>query len=406
MQTKDFFYELPERLIAQTPAIPRDASRLLVYDRKSEKIADRHFYDLPSYLKPGDVLVINTTKVLPARIFGYRNPTVGGDPLGVPYHINGVRSSGAPNTSLRFVAFASASPCSAEGSPPTGIIVNQSAHQPPTTNHQSPIPQGAKVEFLLHKRKSYTEWETLACPAKRVKIGDIFTFSDELSAEITGCGDEGIRILNFKFDGVFENILQNIGEMPLPHYIRTKPADPSRYQTVYARETGSSAAPTAGLHFAPELLEKLKSMGVEIAEILLHVGLGTFRPVKTENIESHKMHSEFFSIDEKAACTVNAAKREGRRVIAVGTTSVRVLESAADECGFIQPFSGETDIFIYPPYKFRAVDAMITNFHLPESTLLMLVAAFLGREQALSLYRYAVEQEYRFFSFGDACLFV
>jgi len=365
MQKKDFFYELPERLIAQTPASPRDASRLLVYDRKSGQVADRRFYDLPAYLGCGDVLVVNTTKVLPARVFGYRNSTVGAD--------------GSPPGTVE---------------PDTRIAL------------QPPVPPGAKVEFLLHKRKSYTEWEALARPAKRTKTGDVFTFSPELSAEITECGDEGIRVLNFKFSGVFEDVLSQVGQMPLPRYIRQNSDDSVCYQTVYARESGSSAAPTAGLHFTLELLEKLKSSGVEIAEILLHVGLGTFRPVKTENIQDHKMHSEYFSIDEKAAETINAAKREGRRVIAVGTTSVRVLESAADANGLITPSTGETDIFIYPPYKFRAVDAMITNFHLPESTLLMLVSAFLSRGQALKIYRYAVEREYRFFSFGDACLFL
>ena len=336
MQKKDFNYDLPMRLIAQSPIEPRDASRMLVYDQKSGKTADKRFYDLLTYLKSGDVLVLNKTRVLPARIYGQKE-------------------------------------------------------------------SGARVEFLLHKRKNYTEWETLARPAKRANMGDVFKFSNELSAEVTAVLGEGVRILRFRFNGVFEDILNKIGQMPLPHYIRETLKDVTRYQTVYASVDGSAAAPTAGLHFTPELLKKLESKGVQVARILLHVGLGTFRPVKAEDIKDHKMHTEYYEIGLDAAEMINAAKREGRRVIAVGTTSTRVLESVADEKGLVKPTSGETDIFIYPPYRFRTVDALITNFHLPESTLLMLVSAFIGHENALALYEEAVKKEYRFFSFGDAC---
>ena len=334
---KDFYYDLPEELIAQTPVYPRDSSRMLVYERKNGTISHKHFYDLPEFLVKGDVLVINNTKVLPARIYGVKEKT------------------------------------------------------------------GGKVEFLLHKRLSLTDWEVLVKPAKKAAVGARFMFSDKLEAEVTEYIGEGLRKVRFSFDGVFEDILSSIGEMPLPHYIHETLADKDRYQTVYAKENGSSAAPTAGLHFTPELLEKIKSMGVEIAEVLLHVGLGTFRPVKSDNSLDHKMHSEFYSVSQNAADIVNKAKKEGRRVIAVGTTSVRVLESAFKN-GKLNVESGETIIFIYPPYQFKAVDALITNFHLPESTLIMLVSAFMGRENALKMYETAVKEKYRFFSFGDATL--
>lgn len=339
MKKSDFYYDLPEELIAQHPAEPRDSARLLVYHKNSGKIEDKHFYDIIDYLRPGDVLVVNDTKVIPARIYGYRDTT------------------------------------------------------------------GGKIEFLLHKRVDLTDWEVLAKPARKALPGNIIRFSDKLYAEVLSCGEDGIRQVGFHFDGVFEDILREIGEMPLPHYIHEKLEDDEQYQTVYARESGSSAAPTAGLHFTEELLEKIKAKGVEIVKVLLHVGLGTFRPVKTDEITDHKMHSEYYCVTKEAADAVNKAKSEGRRIIAVGTTSVRVLESATFD-GKLQEKSGFTEIFIYPPYKYKMVDALITNFHLPESTLVMLVSAFIGRENTLAMYKYAVEQKYRFFSFGDACFLV
>ena len=337
MNRSDFFYDLPEELIAQTPVYPRDSSRMLVYDRKTNQIAHRHFYDIVDYLQKGDLLVINNTKVLPARIYGLKTET------------------------------------------------------------------GAKIEFLLHKRINLTDWEVLVKPARKAKIGTIIEFSDKLKAEVLESFGEGVTNVRFIFDGVFEDLLSQVGEMPLPHYIREKLDDQARYQTVYAKENGSSAAPTAGLHFTPELLDKLKTKGVEIVEVLLHVGLGTFRPVKAENILDHKMHSEYYCMSETSANAINKAKKEGRRVIAVGTTSVRVLESSFHD-GEVKAESGETDIFIYPSYKFKVVDTLITNFHLPESTLIMLVSAFMGRENALKMYETAVKERYRFFSFGDATL--
>ena len=339
MKTTDFNYYLPEELIAQTPVEPRDSARMLVYHRDSGRMEDRHFYDIVEYLRPGDVLVINDTKVLPARIYGKR-----------------------------------------AGS-------------------------GGKVEFLLHKRLGITDWEVLVKPARKALPGAVIEFSDKLSAEVLSCGDDGLRTVRFRFEGVFEDILREIGEMPLPHYIHEKLSDADRYQTVYAKEAGSSAAPTAGLHFTRRLLDEIREKGVEIVEVLLHVGLGTFRPVKVEEITQHKMHSEYFSVSREAAEKINAAKAEGRRVIAVGTTSVRVLESATFD-GKLQVLSGFTDIFIYPPYKFKMVDALITNFHLPQSTLIMLISAFMGRESALAMYEYAVKQKYRFFSFGDATFLI
>lgn len=339
LKKSDFYYDLPERLIAQTPAEPRDSARMLVYDRGTGETAHRHFYDLPDYLKRGDILVINNTRVLPARIYGHKAT-------------------------------------------------------------------GARVELLLHKRRSLTEWEVLARPARKAEPGTELIFSDRLRAVVTGRGEDGLRTVRFSFEGVFKDLLAQVGEMPLPPYIRRKPADEDaeRYQTVYAKESGSSAAPTAGLHFTPGLMERVRAAGAEFVEVLLHVGLGTFRPVKTENVLDHKMHSEFYAVSPEAAGKLNDAKKQGRRIIAVGTTSVRVLESATDDTGEIRAGSGDTDIFIYPPYTFRSVDGLITNFHLPESTLVMLVSAFIGREKTLALYKEAVEREYRFFSYGDACL--
>ena len=264
---------------------------------------------------------------------------------------------------------------------------------------------GAKISFLLHKQVSKNVWETLCRPAKRVTVGTKLTFSDDLTGEIIEEGEEGARTIKFTYDGLFENILYRIGEMPLPHYIHKTLEDKDRYQTVYAKTNGSSAAPTAGLHFTDRLINALKQKGVQFAEVLLHVGLGTFLPVKTDNILDHKMHSEFYSVSESAADMINSARKEGKRIIAVGTTSVRVLESCSDDDGTVRAGSGETSIFIYPPYKFKAVDSLITNFHLPESTLIMLVSAFLGREKTLELYKTAVEEKYRFFSFGDSCFF-
>lgn len=337
LKKSDYYYDLPEELIAQTPAEPRDSSRLLVYDRKTGKTEDRIFRDIEEYLHAGDVLVINNTKVLPARMYGY------------------------------------------------------------TQN-------GGKVEVLLLKRYDLHRWEVLVKPGKKAKEGTELKVSDELSLTVVGRTETGERIVDFHFDGVFEDILTRVGSMPLPPYIHEKLKDQTRYQTVYCRTDGSAAAPTAGLHFTKELLDRIRAKGVEVAEVLLHVGLGTFRPVKEEDLTEHKMHSEFYMVDEKAAETISAAKREGRRVIAVGTTSVRTLETVADENGFLKPCSGNTEIFIYPPYKFKCVDALITNFHLPESTLIMLVSALMGREQTLTLYKEAVEKKYRFFSFGDAML--
>jgi S-adenosylmethionine:tRNA ribosyltransferase-isomerase len=337
MKTSDFDYYLPERLIAQTPLSSRENSRLLAYDKINDKITHDYFYNLQSYLKKGDLLCINNTRVLPARLYG---------------------------------------------------------------NTES----GGKVEFLLLKRIQGDTWEVLVKPGKKARVGAVITFSPELSAKVTGNGVDGTRIADFFYQGIFESILEKIGEMPLPHYIKQKLDDGERYQTVYSRFSGSAAAPTAGLHFTPSLMQKLESSGVSFAKVLLHVGLGTFRPVKTEDILQHKMHSEYFEVSEEAAKQINDARREGRRVIAVGTTSVRVLESVADKDGYIKSCRGETDIFIYPGYKFKCVDALITNFHLPKSTLIMLVSAFAGREKTLKLYNEAVAQNYRFYSLGDAML--
>lgn len=336
MKTSDFYYDLPQELIAQTPVEPRDSSRLLVYDRKQKSITHKHFYDIVDYLHAGDVLVVNNTKVLPARIYGTK------------------------------------------------------------------IPTGGRVEFLLLKRLDLTHWEVILKPGRIAKPGAEFRFSDDLTATVESVGEDGSRIVEFHFDGVFEDILSRVGEMPLPPYIKEKLTDKTRYNTVYSKIDGSAAAPTAGLHFTKELIDKLKAKGVIFVEVLLHVGLGTFRPVKVDDVTKHHMHSEFYSVSEQAANEINAAKAEGRRVICVGTTSVRTLESAADRPGHIVAGSGNTDIFIYPPYKYKMVDALITNFHLPESTLIMLVSALCSREEILEVYKVAVEERYRFFSFGDA----
>ena len=339
LKTSDFYYDLPEELIAQTPAEPRDSSRMLVYNRESDTLSHEHFYDITKHLKKGDLLVINNTRVIPARIFG---------------HIDGKQTT---------------------------------------------------FEILLLKRLDYTHWEGIMRPARKARKGSVIKISDELSATVEDVGEYGIRTISFQFDGVFEDILDRVGNMPLPPYIHETLEDKERYQTVYSKIDGSAAAPTAGLHFTPELMKKLEEMGVEFASVLLHIGLGTFRPVKAENIIDHDMHTEYYEVDKENADKINRAKKEGRRVIAVGTTSVRTLESVADENGLVKECKGNTNIFIYPGYKFKTVDALITNFHLPESTLIMLVSALLGREKTLEIYRTAVEEKYRFFSFGDSCFF-
>ena len=333
----DFYYDLPESQIAQTPAEPRDSSRLLVYDRKTKKIEDRIFRDIVDYLQAGDVLVVNNTKVIPARMYAR-------------------------------------------------------------------TPHGGVVDVLLLKRYDLHTWEVLMRPGKKGKIGVKMTIGDELSFVVKDITETGERIVEFSYEGTFEDIVSRVGTMPLPPYIHEKLKNQSRYNTVYSKVDGSAAAPTAGLHFTQELLEKIKAKGVEIAEVLLHVGLGTFRPVSEEIITDHKMHSEHYEIKPEAAELINRAKREGRRVIAVGTTSVRTLESVADEHGMVKACSGDTEIFLYPPYKMKCVDALVTNFHLPESTLIMLVACMTGREEILDVYKYAVEHKYRFFSFGDGTL--
>ena len=340
MKTADFDYELPERLIAQTPAEPRDHSRLLVVHRKDQSIEHRHFYDVIDYLHPGDALVINETRVIPARLTGVKEET------GVP------------------------------------------------------------VEVLLLCRENTSDWEALVRPGRRLKPGTFCSFGDgALRCEILeNVPETGGRMVRFHFDGVFEELLDRLGEMPLPPYIHEKLENPERYQTVYAKEEGSAAAPTAGLHFTPELLERIRAKGITVVPVLLHVGLGTFRPVQVENVETHEMHSEFCQVTPEAAETLNAVRKAGGRIVCVGTTSVRTLETMAEEDGTIQSGAGETRIFIYPGVRIKAVDALITNFHLPQSTLLMLVSAFIGREQTLSIYREAVRENYRFFSFGDAML--
>ena len=344
LRTSDFYYDLPEERIAQHPLEPRDHSRLMVLNRNAHTVTHRHFYDILDYLRPGDVLVINDSKVIPARLYG---------------HVEGR--------------------------------------------------EDALIELLLLRSHGHDRWETLVTPGKRARLGMRMVFGEgKLTAEVGDIVEEGNRILQFFYDkeqysNVYE-ILHEIGLMPLPPYITERLQDKSRYQTVYAREEGSAAAPTAGLHFTPELLESIKQKGVAIAPVMLHVGLGTFRPVKADRIDEHIMHTEYISVSPESAALINSRRAAGGRVIAVGTTSCRTLESVSDEDGTIRAISGDSGIFIYPGYKFKAVDALITNFHLPESTLLMLVSAFYNRDDVLAAYKEAVEEQYRFFSFGDAML--
>ncbi len=337
MDKKDFYYELPPELIAQQPLKDRASSRLLALNKNTGEIEHKTFKDILSYLKKGDCIVLNDTKVLPARLIGQRKQT------------------------------------------------------------------GANVELLLLTRKDLDKWETLVKPGKKAKVGDRIVFGDgKLEAEILEIIEGGNRIVQFYYNGVFEQILDELGQMPLPPYITQQLQDKNRYQTVYAKQQGSAAAPTAGLHFTPELLEQIKQKGVHIAFVTLHVGLGTFRPVKEQNILDHQMHSEYYVVEKQQADIINNAKKAGGRIIAVGTTSTRTLESIADENGFITHCSGWTNIFLYPPYHFKTIDCLITNFHLPESTLIMLVSALAGRENVLNAYAVAVAEKYRFFSFGDA----
>jgi S-adenosylmethionine:tRNA ribosyltransferase-isomerase len=337
MKLSDFVYDLPEELIAQTPTEPRDHSRLMVLDRANDTILHKRFYDVADYFNPGDVMVINDTKVIPARLLGHR------------------------------------------------------------------LPGGGACEVFLLKQLAPKKWETLVRPGKRLRPGQKVSFGDGLlTATIRETTDAGGRVVDFQCEGTFEAILDRLGEMPLPPYIHEKLADANRYQTVYAKQEGSAAAPTAGLHFTPELLERIKAKGITVVPVLLHVGLGTFRPVKVENAEEHVMHSEFCQVTEEAAETLNRIRRSGGRIVCVGTTSVRTLETMATEDGIVHAGARDTAIFIYPGVKIKAVDALITNFHLPQSTLLMLVSALTGRDEALRVYREAVQERYRFFSFGDA----
>lgn len=341
MKVSDFNYELPEELIAQDPLDQRDNSRLMVLHRKTGEIEHRHFYDLIDYLNPEDCLVVNNTKVIPARLMGVKEET------------------------------------------------------------------GASIEILLLKRKEEKIWETLVKPGKKARIGARVVFGDGLlTGEVIDIVEEGNRLIRFEYEGIFEEILDRLGEMPLPPYITHQMEDKNRYQTVYAKYDGSAAAPTAGLHFTEELLQRIRKKGIRIAEITLHVGLGTFRPVKVEDVQNHHMHTEYYQISAEAAAIINATKENGGRVISVGTTSTRTIESVADETGHVTAGSGWTDIFIYPGYRFRTIDALITNFHLPESTLIMLVSALADRETVLAAYQTAVNERYRFFSFGDAMMIV
>ncbi len=340
MKTGDFYYDLPEELIAQEPIKERSSSRLLCLDKKTGKTEHKHFYDILDMLGEGDLLVLNDTKVIPARLFGEK------------------------------------------------------------------IGTGGAIEFLLLNRKSADEWEVILKPGKRAKVGAKFKFGNELEAEVLSISDGGTRLVKFSFDGIFEEVLDRLGEMPLPPYITKKLEDKSRYQTVYAKNSGSAAAPTAGLHFTPELLEKIKAKGVLVKFVTLHVGLGTFRPVKVENVDEHQMHSEFYILPKDTADAVNRTKAKGGRVISVGTTATRVLETAGTDGLPLSEKSGWTDIFIYPGKNFNVIDALITNFHLPESTLIMLVSALAGRENVLSAYEEAVREKYRFFSFGDAMFII
>ncbi len=337
MKTSDFYYDLPEELIAQDPLEDRSSSRLMILDKETGKTEHHVFREIIDELNPGDCLVINDTKVIPARLIGAKEDT------------------------------------------------------------------GAKIEVLLLKRGADDVWETLVKPGKKARPGARISFGDGLLVgEVMDVVEEGNRLIHFEYEGIFEEILDRLGQMPLPPYITHQLEDKNRYQTVYAKHSGSAAAPTAGLHFTPELLKKIEEKGVQIARVTLHVGLGTFRPVKVDNILEHHMHSEFYQIEEEAAEKINTAKANGKRVIAVGTTSCRTIESAAKEDGTIAPVSGWTDIFIYPGYQFKVLDCLITNFHLPESTLVMLVSALAGREHVLNAYEEAIKERYRFFSFGDA----
>ena len=337
MKTSDFYYDLPEELIAQDPLEDRSASRLMHLDRETGEVSHGHFRDILTYLKPGDCLVINDTKVIPARLYGHKEGT------------------------------------------------------------------DALIEILLLKRRENDIWETLVRPGKKCRPGAVINFGDGiLKGRVLEVVDDGNRLIQFEYEGIFEEILDRLGEMPLPPYITHKLKDKNRYQTVYAKHEGSAAAPTAGLHFTEELLREVQERGVNIAHVTLHVGLGTFRPVKVEDVTRHHMHSEFYVIEESQAELINSTKKSGGRIIAVGTTSCRTLESAAEENGTLKAGSGWTDIFIYPGYRFKIMDGLITNFHLPESTLIMLVSAFAGKEHVLKAYEEAVKERYRFFSFGDA----
>lgn len=341
MKTSDFYYDLPEELIAQTPIEPRDHSRLLVMNKENGEINHKHFYDILDYLNEGDCLIVNDSRVLPARIFGTKNKT------------------------------------------------------------------GANVEFLLLKQVGNNTWETLSKPGKKAKVGASFSFGDGLmKGTVTNITDEGNRIVEFECEENFFATLDKIGQMPLPPYITEKLQDKERYQTVYSNELGSAAAPTAGLHFTKELMKKIKDKGVNIGYVTLHVGLGTFRPVKVDDVNNHKMHSEHYEVPEKTAELISETKKNGGRVIAVGTTSCRTLESVASEYGQVKACDGWTDIFIYPGYEFKVLDGLVTNFHLPESTLIMLVSAFAGYENVMNTYKVAVEEKYRFFSFGDAMMII
>lgn len=340
MKRSDFFYDLPKELIAQTPIEPRDRSRMLAVNKKTGKCSHMIFKDVIDFLKPGDCLILNNTKVLPARMYGTRTDT------------------------------------------------------------------GSVVEFLLLNQKSFDTWEVITGPGKKARVGHKFTFGGGiLTAEITEVLPDGNRIARFGFEGNFFDVIDKVGEMPLPHYITERLEDKNRYQTVYAKEEGSAAAPTAGLHFTPELMDKIRDMGVEIGFVTLHVGLGTFRPVKADEIEDHHMHSEHYHLPAETADIINRTKANGGRVFAVGTTCCRTLESVANFKGEICEDDGWTDIFIYPGYEFKCIDCLITNFHLPESTLIMLVSAFCGYENTMNAYKIAVEEKYRFFSLGDSCLF-
>lgn len=337
MKTSDFYYDLPQELIAQEPLKIRSESRLMVLDKSSGEIAHRHFYDIAEYLNEGDTLILNDTKVLPARLYGAKEDT------------------------------------------------------------------GGAIEFLLLHKHTLDTWEVILKPGRRAKPGARFVFGNgELKAEILDVVNDGNRLVRFEYDGVFEEVLDRLGEMPLPPYITKKLEDKDRYQTVYAKHTGSAAAPTAGLHFTPELIEKIKQKGVNIGYVTLHVGLGTFRPVKADEISEHKMHSEFYILPKETAELVNRTKKNGKRVVSVGTTATRVLETVGMQSETLSEQTGWTDIFIYPGKEFHVIDALITNFHLPESTLIMLVSALAGRENVLNAYNVAVKEKYRFFSFGDA----